>query len=71
MPGQKQHVVVVNVPTSTIARESGVIMPTARGEIGWPRPRPSLASSRCSPVSHRGRRARGVLSEDDERWSAR
>ncbi|HLH94604.1 MAG TPA: glutamine--fructose-6-phosphate transaminase (isomerizing) [Xanthobacteraceae bacterium] len=66
---QKQHVVsVVNVPTSTIARESDVVMPTLAGpEIG-------VASTKAftcqlavlAALAIGAGRARGVLSERDE-----
>ena len=66
---QKQHVVsVVNVPTSTIARESDVVMPTLAGpEIG-------VASTKAftcqlavlATLAIGAGRARGVLSERDE-----
>jgi glutamine---fructose-6-phosphate transaminase (isomerizing) len=66
----KQHVVsVVNVPTSTIARESDVVMPTLAGpEIG-------VASTKAftcqlavlAALAIAAGRARGVLSETDER----
>ena len=66
----KQHVVaVVNVPTSTIARESDVIMPTLAGpEIGVASTKAftcQLAVLACLAVA--AGRARGVLSEADER----
>jgi glutamine---fructose-6-phosphate transaminase (isomerizing) len=66
----KQHVVaVVNVPTSTIARESDVVMPTLAGpEIGVASTKAftcQLAVLACLAVA--AGRARGVLSEDDER----
>jgi glucosamine--fructose-6-phosphate aminotransferase (isomerizing) len=66
----KQHVLsVVNVPTSTIARESDVIMPTLAGpEIG-------VASTKAftcqlaalAALAIAAGRARGALSEEDER----
>ncbi|MFY9892879.1 MAG: glutamine--fructose-6-phosphate transaminase (isomerizing) [Xanthobacteraceae bacterium] len=66
----KQHVVsIVNVPTSTIARESEVVMPTLAGpEIG-------VASTKAftcqlaalAALSIAAGRARGVLSESDEK----
>jgi glutamine---fructose-6-phosphate transaminase (isomerizing) len=67
---QKQHVVsVVNVPTSTIARESDVVMPTLGGpEIGVASTKAftcQLAVLACLAIA--AGRARGVLSEDDER----
>jgi glutamine---fructose-6-phosphate transaminase (isomerizing) len=65
----KQHVIsVVNVPTSTIARESDVVMPTLAGpEIG-------VASTKAftcqlavlAALAVAAGRARGVLSEADE-----
>ncbi len=65
----KQHVIsVVNVPTSTIARESDVVMPTLAGpEIG-------VASTKAftcqlavlAALAIAAGRARGVLSEADE-----
>jgi glucosamine--fructose-6-phosphate aminotransferase (isomerizing) len=65
----KQHVLsVVNVPTSTIARESDVVMPTLAGpEIG-------VASTKAftcqlavlAALAIAAGRARGVLSETDE-----
>ena len=66
----KQHVVaVVNVPTSTMARESDVIMPTLAGpEIGVASTKAftcQLAVLACMAVA--AGRARGVLSEADER----
>jgi glucosamine--fructose-6-phosphate aminotransferase (isomerizing) len=67
---QKQHVLsVVNVPTSTIARESDCVMPTLAGpEIGVASTKAftcQLAALCCLAI-HAGR-ARGILSEDDER----
>jgi glucosamine--fructose-6-phosphate aminotransferase (isomerizing) len=67
---QKQHVLsVVNVPTSTIARESDIVLPTLAGpEIGVASTKAftcQLAALACLAVAA-GRR-RGVLSEDDER----
>jgi glucosamine--fructose-6-phosphate aminotransferase (isomerizing) len=66
----KQHVLsVVNVPTSTIARESDVVMPTLAGpEIG-------VASTKAftcqlavlAALAIAAGRARGVLSDADER----
>ena len=66
----KQHVMaVVNVPTSTIARDSDVVMPTLAGpEIGVASTKAftcQLAVLACLAVA--AGRARGVLSEDDER----
>jgi glucosamine--fructose-6-phosphate aminotransferase (isomerizing) len=65
----KQHVVsVVNVPTSTIARESDVVAPTLAGpEIGVASTKAftcQLAVLACLAVA--AGRARGVLSEQDE-----
>jgi glucosamine--fructose-6-phosphate aminotransferase (isomerizing) len=67
---QKQHVLsIVNVQTSTIARESDVIMPTLAGpEIGVASTKAftcQLSALACLAVA--AGRARGVLSEDDER----
>ena len=67
---QKQHVLsVVNVPTSSIARESDVVMPTLAGpEIGVASTKAftcQLAALACLAVA--AGRARGVLSENDER----
>jgi glucosamine--fructose-6-phosphate aminotransferase (isomerizing) len=64
-----QHVLsVVNVPTSTIARESGIVMPTLAGpEIGVASTKAftcQLAALACLAIA--AGRARGVLSEDDE-----
>jgi glucosamine--fructose-6-phosphate aminotransferase (isomerizing) len=66
----KQHVLsIVNVPTSTIARESDVVMPTLAGpEIG-------VASTKAftcqlaalAALAIAAGRARGVLSESDEK----
>jgi glucosamine--fructose-6-phosphate aminotransferase (isomerizing) len=66
----RQHVLsVVNVPTSTIARESDVVMPTLAGpEIG-------VASTKAftcqlaalAVLALAAGRARGVLSRDDEK----
>ena len=66
---QKQHVLsVVNVPTSTIARESDVVMPTLAGpEIGVASTKAftcQLATLACLAIA--AGRARGVLAEDDE-----
>ena len=66
----QQHVLsVVNVPTSTIARESQVVMPTLAGpEIGVASTKAftcQLAALACLAVA--AGRARGVLSEADER----
>jgi glutamine---fructose-6-phosphate transaminase (isomerizing) len=67
---QRQHVLsIVNVPTSTIARESDMVMPTLAGpEIG-------VASTKAftcqlaalAAVAIAAGRARGVLTESDER----
>lgn len=67
---QKQHIMsVVNVPTSTIARESDVVMPTLAGaEIGVASTKAftcQLSALVCIAIA--AGRARGVLSEDDER----
>jgi glucosamine--fructose-6-phosphate aminotransferase (isomerizing) len=66
----KQHVLsVVNVASSTIARESDVVMPTLAGpEIGVASTKAftcQLAVLACIAVA--AGRARGVLSQDDER----
>jgi glutamine---fructose-6-phosphate transaminase (isomerizing) len=66
---QGQHVVsIVNVPTSTIARESDVVMPTLAGpEIGVASTKAftcQLAVLACLAIA--AGRARGVLDEDDE-----
>jgi glucosamine--fructose-6-phosphate aminotransferase (isomerizing) len=66
---QKQHVLsVVNVTTSTIARESDVVMPTLAGpEIGVASTKAftcQLATLACLAIA--AGRARGMLSEDDE-----
>src|SRR5690606_9899453 len=65
----RQHVLsVVNVTTSTIARESGVVMPTLAGpEIGVASTKAftcQLAVLACLAVA--AGRARGVLSDEDE-----
>jgi glucosamine--fructose-6-phosphate aminotransferase (isomerizing) len=70
---QKQHVLsVVNVPTSSIARESEVVMPTLAGpEIGVASTKAftcQLAALACLAIA--AGRARGVLSEDDEKTLA-
>jgi glucosamine--fructose-6-phosphate aminotransferase (isomerizing) len=67
---QKQHVLsIVNVPSSTIARESDIVMPTLAGpEIG-------VASTKAftcqlaalAALAIAAGRARGVLSETDEK----
>jgi glucosamine--fructose-6-phosphate aminotransferase (isomerizing) len=67
---QKQHVLsIVNVPTSTIARESDVVMPTLAGpEIGVASTKAftcQLAALACLAVA--AGRARKILSEEDER----
>jgi len=67
---QGQHVVaVVNVPTSTIARESDVVLPTLAGpEIGVASTKAftcQLAVLACLAIA--AGRARGVLSREDER----
>jgi glucosamine--fructose-6-phosphate aminotransferase (isomerizing) len=67
---QKQHVLsVVNVPTSTIARESDIIMPTLAGpEIGVASTKAftcQLAALCCLAIA--AGRTRGVLAEEDER----
>jgi len=67
---QGQHILsVVNVPTSTIARESDVVMPTLAGpEIGVASTKAftcQLAVLACLAVA--AGRARGTLSEADER----
>jgi glucosamine--fructose-6-phosphate aminotransferase (isomerizing) len=66
---QKQHILsVVNVATSTIARESDVVMPTLAGpEIGVASTKAftcQLATLACLAIA--AGRARGVLSEADE-----
>jgi glutamine---fructose-6-phosphate transaminase (isomerizing) len=70
----KQHVLaVVNVPTSTIARESDAVMPTLAGpEIGVASTKAftcQLAVLACLALA--AGRARGVLSEDEEREMVR
>lgn len=67
---QKQHVLsIVNVPTSTIARESDVVMPTLAGpEIGVASTKAftcQLAALLCLTIA--AGRARGILSAEDER----
>jgi glucosamine--fructose-6-phosphate aminotransferase (isomerizing) len=67
---QKQHVLsIVNVPTSTIARESDVVMPTLAGpEIGVASTKAftcQLAALLCLAIA--AGRIRGILSETDER----
>jgi len=66
---QKQHIVsIVNVPTSTIARDSDVVMPTLAGpEIGVASTKAftcQLTALACLAIA--AGRARGTLSEDDE-----
>jgi glucosamine--fructose-6-phosphate aminotransferase (isomerizing) len=70
----KQHVLaVVNVATSTLARESDVVMPTLAGpEIGVASTKAftcQLAVLACLAVA--AGRARGVLSDEEERKMAR
>ena len=65
-----QHVLsIVNVPTSTIARESDIVMPTLAGpEIGVASTKAftcQLAALACLAIA--AGRARGILSEDDEK----
>jgi glutamine---fructose-6-phosphate transaminase (isomerizing) len=67
---QAQHIIaVVNVPSSTIARESDVVMPTLAGpEIGVASTKAftcQLAVLSCLAIA--AGRARGVLSAEDER----
>ncbi len=67
---QKQHILsVVNVPSSTIARESDVVLPTLAGpEIGVASTKAftcQLAALVCLAIA--AGKARGVLSDDDER----
>jgi glucosamine--fructose-6-phosphate aminotransferase (isomerizing) len=67
---QKQHILsIVNVQTSTIARESDVVMPTLAGpEIGVASTKAftcQLAALACLAI-HAGK-VRGILSDDDER----
>jgi glutamine---fructose-6-phosphate transaminase (isomerizing) len=67
---QNQHIVsVVNVPSSTIARESDAVLPTLAGpEIGVASTKAftcQLAALCCLAIA--AGRARGILSEDDER----
>jgi glucosamine--fructose-6-phosphate aminotransferase (isomerizing) len=66
---QKQHIVsIVNVATSTIARESEVVMPTLAGpEIGVASTKAftcQLAALACLAIA--AGRARGALSEEEE-----
>ncbi len=67
--GPARRCAVVNVPTSTIARESDVVMPTLAGpEIGVASTKAftcQLAVLACLAIA--AGRARGVLSADDER----
>ena len=70
----KQHVLsIVNVATSTIARESDVVLPTLAGpEIGVASTKAftcQLAALACLAIA--AGRARGVLSADDEQKLAR
>jgi glucosamine--fructose-6-phosphate aminotransferase (isomerizing) len=67
--GEKQHVLsVVNVQSSTIARESDIVMPTLAGpEIGVASTKAftcQLATLVCLAVA--AGKARGVLTDDDE-----
>src|SRR5689334_8891885 len=67
--GCKQHVLsIVNVPTSTIARESDVVLPTLAGpEVGVASTKAftcQLATLACLAIA--AGRARGVLAEEDE-----
>jgi glucosamine--fructose-6-phosphate aminotransferase (isomerizing) len=67
---QKQHILsVVNVPSSTIARESDLVLPTLAGpEIGVASTKAftcQLSALACLAIA--AGRARGVLSEEDER----
>ena len=67
---QQQHVLsVVNVATSTIARESDVVMPTLAGpEIGVASTKAftcQLSALACLAIA--AGKARGLLSDDDER----
>ena len=67
---QKQHILsIVNVPTSTIARESDVVMPTLAGpEIGVASTKAftcQLAALLCLAVA--AGRARGILADEDEK----
>jgi glutamine---fructose-6-phosphate transaminase (isomerizing) len=67
---RKQHVLsIVNVPTSSIARESDLVMPTLAGpEIGVASTKAftcQLAALACLAIA--AGRARGVLSESDEK----
>src|SRR5947209_6222953 len=67
---QRQHVLsILNVPTSTIARESDVVMPTLAGpEIGVASTKAftcQLAALACLAIA--AGRARGTLTEGDEK----
>jgi glutamine---fructose-6-phosphate transaminase (isomerizing) len=67
---QKQHILsIVNVATSTIARESDVVMPTLAGpEVGVASTKAftcQLAALACLAIG--AGRARGILSEEDEK----
>jgi glutamine---fructose-6-phosphate transaminase (isomerizing) len=67
---QKQHILsIVNVATSTIARESDIVMPTLAGpEVGVASTKAftcQLAVLACLAIG--AGRARGILSEDDEK----
>ncbi len=67
--GQHQHIVsIVNVPTSTIARESDLVMPTLAGpEIGVASTKAftcQLTVLACLAIA--AGRARGTLSEEEE-----
>jgi len=69
----KQHVLsIVNVPTSSIARESDVVMPTLAGpEIGVASTKAftcQLSALACLAIA--AGRARGVLNESDEKTLA-
>jgi glucosamine--fructose-6-phosphate aminotransferase (isomerizing) len=68
--GCKQHVLsIVNVPTSTIARESDAVLPTLAGpEVGVASTKAftcQLATLACLAIA--AGRARGVLDEEDEK----
>ncbi len=70
---QKQHVLsIVNVPTSSIARESDVVMPTLAGpEIGVASTKAftcQLSALACLAIA--AGRARGVLNANDEKMLA-
>src|SRR5437660_6327768 len=71
---QKQHILsIVNVPTSTIARESDAVMPTLAGpEIGVASTKAftcQLAALACLAIA--AGRARGILSQADEQTLVR